>query len=128
MSIQVTCPSCGWKKSFADEKEGKKTTCPECEETITIRQKRSRDEADEDYDVVDEEKPKKRKPRDDDDERPRSRSRRDEDDEDDDRPRRKKKVAARDDNNVGVKVVSGIGTVVLIIGLIILRLWLRGRL
>jgi uncharacterized membrane protein len=125
--ITVTCPSCGCKKSFADEKEGKKTTCRECDEPITIRRKRDRD--DEDNEVFDEEKPKRRKSRDDDDdaeEQPRKRRRRDEDDEED-RARRKKKVAAQDDK-VGVKVLSGVGGVVLVIGIILLRLWLRGRL
>jgi hypothetical protein len=136
MPITVTCPSCGWKKSFADDKEGKKTTCPECDEPITIRAKRHVDEDGDGYEVVDDEKPKKRRRSEDDDdsERPQARRRRDEDDdEDEERPRRKKKRRSEEEDEGGqkdptVKVVSGIATVVLIIGIIILRLWLRGRL
>jgi hypothetical protein len=139
MPITVTCPSCGWKKSFADDKEGKKTTCPECDEPITIRAKRQADRDDEGYEVVDDEKPKKRRRRseddeDDDSERPRARRRDDDDEDDEERPRRKKRRSGDEDEREGgkhdptVKVVSGIATVVLIIGIIILRLWLRGRL
>jgi predicted Zn finger-like uncharacterized protein len=106
MPIKTHCPTCGAAYNLDDSQEGKTVRCSKCEETFTVRRRRPRKTDDEEAPA-----PRRSRVRDEDsDDRPRRRRSRDDDD--DDRPRRR--VARK----------SSGGTVLVIVGSVVLVLLL----